>query len=79
MVASLGSPLGKVIENGEIKIVFNPENPLASENNKEDPKLGSIQLPRLFRRGALGLLRAQHGAAHARRTGARPRARPVGP
>lgn len=44
MVASLGSPIGQVVANGEVKVVFNEENPLASENNDEDPKLGSIQL-----------------------------------
>jgi len=44
MVASLGSPLGQVVQNGELKVVYNEENPLASENNSEDPSLGSVQL-----------------------------------
>jgi len=44
MVASLGSPLGQVVESGELKVVYNTENPLASENNQEDPALGSVQL-----------------------------------
>jgi len=44
LIACLGSPLGKVIEEGELKVVWNPENVLASVNNDLDPKAGAFQL-----------------------------------